>query len=64
MEHIFVIVLFAISTMATPGPNTLMILSSGVNFGGGGPPGSAGSQMMAGIPGFGPPGTPGYRPME
>ena len=33
MEHTFAIVLFAISTMATPGPNTLMIMSSGVNFG-------------------------------
>ena len=44
---------------------------TGVGVGGsqgtGGPPGSAGgasSGFGQGIPGFGPPGTPGYRPME
>ncbi|WP_133407136.1 LysE family translocator [Parashewanella tropica] len=33
MEHFFAIVLFAVSTSVTPGPNNLMIMTSAMNYG-------------------------------
>ncbi len=33
MEYLFAVVLFAVSASVTPGPNNLMVMASGVNFG-------------------------------
>lgn len=33
MDYLYAVVLFAISSSVTPGPNNLMVMSSGVNFG-------------------------------
>ncbi|MGR5542974.1 LysE family translocator, partial [Vibrio campbellii] len=33
MEHFFAIILFAISASITPGPNNIMVMTSGANFG-------------------------------
>jgi threonine/homoserine/homoserine lactone efflux protein len=33
MEYIYAVVLFALSASITPGPNTVMVMSSGLNFG-------------------------------
>lgn len=33
MEYFFAVVLFAISSSVTPGPNNIMVMTSGVNFG-------------------------------
>ncbi len=33
MEHLFAVALFAISSSVTPGPNNIMVMTSGVNFG-------------------------------
>ena len=33
MEHLMAIVLFAIASSVTPGPNNIMVMSSGLNFG-------------------------------
>ncbi|MCG7536560.1 LysE family translocator [Pseudoalteromonas sp. OOF1S-7] len=33
MEYLYAIILFAISSSVTPGPNNIMIMTSGVNFG-------------------------------
>ncbi|AOT07754.1 LysE family translocator [Pseudoalteromonas luteoviolacea] len=33
MEYIFAVALFAFSTSITPGPNNIMVMTSGVNFG-------------------------------
>ncbi|WP_416306980.1 LysE family translocator [Neptunicella sp. SCSIO 80796] len=33
MEYLFAVVLFAVSSSVTPGPNNIMVMTSGVNFG-------------------------------
>jgi len=33
MEYLFAVALFAISSSVTPGPNNIMVMTSGVNFG-------------------------------
>lgn len=33
MEYLFAVVLFAISSSVTPGPNNIMVMTSGLNFG-------------------------------
>ncbi len=33
MEYFIAVVLFAISSSVTPGPNNIMVMTSGVNFG-------------------------------
>ncbi len=33
MEYFFAVVLFAVSSSVTPGPNNIMVMTSGVNFG-------------------------------
>ncbi|QPB85895.1 LysE family translocator [Pseudoalteromonas rubra] len=33
MEYLYAIILFAISSSVTPGPNNIMVMTSGVNFG-------------------------------
>jgi threonine/homoserine/homoserine lactone efflux protein len=33
MEYLYAVVLFAISSSVTPGPNNIMVMTSGVNFG-------------------------------
>ncbi|MBV7296720.1 LysE family translocator [Enterovibrio paralichthyis] len=33
MEHLFAVALFAISSSVTPGPNNIMVMTSGLNFG-------------------------------
>ncbi|WP_428774799.1 LysE family translocator [Vibrio sp.] len=33
MDYLFAVVLFAISSSVTPGPNNIMVMTSGVNFG-------------------------------
>ncbi|EJE8536025.1 LysE family translocator [Vibrio vulnificus] len=33
MEHLYAVVLFAVSSSVTPGPNNIMVMTSGLNFG-------------------------------
>lgn len=33
MEYFYAVVLFAISSTVTPGPNNIMVMTSGLNFG-------------------------------
>ncbi|WP_159653267.1 LysE family translocator [Vibrio atypicus] len=33
MDYLFVVVLFAVSSSVTPGPNNIMVMTSGLNFG-------------------------------